>query len=121
MNPVLQRQGPVNPMNKIDIALALDSKNLIDIALVFDWFISGLAPWSFPYIQGNVRGATPEMNPVLQRQGPKNPINWIDTTLALDSMNQIDIALALDSMNYIKIALALDWFISGLAPQSLLH
>ena len=40
----------MNPMNKIDVALALDSMNSIDIALALDWFDSGLAPRSFPYI-----------------------------------------------------------------------
>ena len=48
-------------------------------------------------------------------------MNYIDIALAFDSMNLIEIALALDSMNSIDIALVLDWFISGLAPRSLMN
>ena len=95
MNPVLQRQGPVNPMNKIDIALALDFMNQIDIALVLDWFISTPANRSLPSIEGSDRLADSEMNPVLQRQGLMNPRNSIGTALAMHS-HCIGSALSLD-------------------------
>ena len=49
--------------------------------LALDWFISGPANRLLPSIEGSERLANPEMNPVLLRQGPMNPIDPIGTTL----------------------------------------
>ena len=46
--------------------------------------MSDLANRSLPSIEGSDRSANPEMNPLLLRQGPMNPMDWIVTELELD-------------------------------------
>ena len=77
------------------IQLGILNWQWIGIALAMDWFISGLANRPLASIEASERLANPEMNPVLLRQGPMNPIDPIGPTLALH------------------------WLISGLANRTL--